>query len=98
MSSKKYVGYLFRYGILSVLYALEYFESIENYNECASIIEAIRSQEERLDTELFTIINSENIGVIIETYHRFHLTGVNLIENSKYCSKLIIADVFGKLE
>lgn len=93
MSSKKYVEYLFRYGILSVLYALEYFESIENYNECVSIIEAIRSQEERLDTELFTVINSENIGVVIETYHRFNLTGVNLIGNSKYCSKLIIADV-----
>jgi hypothetical protein len=90
---KNYRVYLFTYGILSVLFALQYFEDLEDYDECQKIIDAIREQEERLNIKLFTVINKETISEVIEGYKPFGLTGINAIENSKYYSELIIKEV-----
>jgi len=90
---KNYRVYLFTYGILSVLFALHYFEDLEDYDECQKIIDAIREQEERLNVKLFTVINKETISEVIEEYKPFGLTGINVIENSKYYSELIIKEV-----
>lgn len=83
---------LFKYGILSVLYVLEHFEKIENYERCQQIIDAIREQEEKLDIKLFTVITKETIQEVIDNYKNFNLTGKNAVENSKYCAELIIKD------
>lgn len=88
-----YKNYIFKYGILSILYTLEYFESIEDYNECQNIIDAIKSIEERLDIRLFTVINQSTINEVIDTYKKFNLTGKNVIENSKCYAELIISDI-----
>ena len=84
---------MFMYGILSILYVLEYYELKEEYAECQKIIEAIKEQEEFIGTKLFTEINQTNIKEIISTYQKFNLTGINAIENSKWYSTLIIKEI-----
>lgn len=88
-----YRKYIFMYGILSVLFVLEYFEFDENYEECKKIIDAIREQEKILGDTLFTTITKDTIKEVIESYKKFNLTGENAIENSKYYSTLIIKEI-----
>jgi hypothetical protein len=88
-TTKFYIKAMFTYGILSVLYALEKFEKEERYEECQKIIEAIKLQEKRLDTKLFTTITTENIAEVIEGYKKFGMTGENAVENSKCYSEII---------
>ena len=85
--------YLFTFGILSVLYALEYHEENENFEECQKIIDAIKEQEKRLDITLHTRITKECIDEVIETYNKFNLTGQNVIENSKFCCSYILDEM-----
>lgn len=92
-STKIYRKYMFMYGILSVLYVLEYFEFDENYEECQKIIDAIKEQEKALDTTLFSTITTETIKEVVESYKKFNLTGKNAIENSKYYATLILKDI-----
>ena len=88
-----YRKYMFMYGILSVLFVLEYFEFNENYEECQKIIDAIKEQEKALDTTLFTTITKDTIKEVIESYRKFNLTGINAIENSKYYATLILKEI-----
>ena len=90
---KHYQKYMFMYGILSVLFVLEYYEYEEEYEECQKIIDAIKDQEKALETTLFTTITTEAIKEVIETYKKFNLTGKNEIENSKYYSTLILKEI-----
>lgn len=92
-----YRKYMFMYGILSVLFVLEYYEYEEEYEECQKIIDSIREQEKRLDTTLFTTITTETIKEVVETYKKNNLTGKNAIENSKYYSTLIIKEIESEL-
>lgn len=92
-STKIYRKYMFMYGILSVLYVLEYFEFDENYEECQKIIDAIKEQEKALDTTLFSTITTETIKEVVESYKKFNLTGKNAIENSKYYATLILKEI-----
>jgi hypothetical protein len=92
-SNKIYRKYMFMYGILSVLYVLEYFEFEENYEECQKIIDAIKEQEKALNTTLFSTITTETIKEVVESYKKFNLTGKNAIENSKYYSTLILKEI-----
>lgn len=92
-STKIYRKYMFMYGILSVLYVLEHFEFDENYEECKKIIDAIKEQEKALDTTLFSMITTETIKEVVESYKKFNLTGKNAIENSKYYATLILKEI-----
>ena len=92
-STKIYRKYMFMYGILSVLYVLEYFEFDENYEECQKIIDAIKEQEKALDTTLFSTITTETIKEVVDIYKKFNLTGKNAIENSKYYATLILKEI-----
>ena len=92
-TSKHYRKYMFMYGILSVLFVLEYYEYEEEYEECQKIIDAIKEQEKALETTLFTTITTETIKEVVETYKKFNLTGKNAIENSKYYSTLILKEI-----
>lgn len=84
---------MFVYGILSILFVLQHYESKEEYEECQKIIDAIREKEKVLETTLFTKITPESVKEVIETYKKFNLTGENAIENSKYYSKLILKEI-----
>ena len=88
-----YRKYMFMYGILSILYVLEHFEIEENYEECQKIIDAIKEQENALETTLFTTITKETIKEVVDNYKNFNLTGNNAIENSKYYANLIIKEI-----
>jgi len=94
---KHYRKYMFMYGILSVLFVLEYYEYEEEYEECQKIIDAIKEQEKALETTLFTTITTETIKEVVETYKKFNLTGKNAIENSKYYSTLILKEIESEL-
>lgn len=81
------------YGILTILYVLEYYEGKEQYEECQKIMDAIKEQEKVLGTTLFTKITQETINEVIETYKKFNLTGKNAIENSKYYAMILIKEI-----
>lgn len=93
-----YRVYMFTYGLLSVLFVLKHFESLEMYEECQKIIDAIKEQEQRLNVKLFTVINKDTIKEVIETYKKFNLTGENAIEHHKYYSELIIQEINNKFK
>ena len=88
-----YRKYMFMYGILSVLFVLEYFEFNENYEECQKIIDAIKEQEKILGETLFTTITKDTLKEVVESYRKFNLTGKNAIENSKYYATLILKEI-----
>ena len=96
-TTKHYRKYMFTYGILSVLFVLEYYEYKEEYEECQKIIDAIKEQEKALDTTIFTKITTETIKEVVETYKKFNLTGKNAIENCKYYSELILKEIESEL-
>ena len=96
-TTKHYRKYMFMYGILSVLFVLEYYEYKEDYEECQKIIDAIKEQEKALDTTLFTKITTETIKDVVETYKKFNLTGKNAVENSEYYSELILKEIESEL-
>jgi hypothetical protein len=47
-----YNHYLMIYGITTIIMVLRHYESIEDYKECQTIIEFIRSEEIRLKIKL----------------------------------------------
>ena len=85
-----YKKFLFEFGILSILYALEFFCEEENYEECQIIIDTIKSEESRLDIILPKVINNDTIKEVKETYKKFNMTGENAIVNSKHYASVII--------
>jgi hypothetical protein len=87
---------MFKYGILTVLYILKYFESIEEYEECDKIIKSIKHAENLIDEKLFTKINNDTINIVIEEYKKKNLTGKYAVENSKYMAKILINEIYGK--
>jgi hypothetical protein len=89
----KYRKYMFKYGILSILFVLEHFEENENFEECKNIIDTIKKEEERLGIKLFTNITQESIEIVKVAYRKFSMTGLNVIENSKYYSLEIIEEI-----
>lgn len=93
-TTKFYTKNIFLYGILTILFVLEYFESNEDYEECQTIMNAISEIEERINSKLFTKITKENIQIVINTYvNTFGLTGINAVENSKYYRDLILSEI-----
>src|SRR5574343_1696623 len=96
-TTKFYTNKMFLYGILTILFVLEYFESEENYEECHKIMTAISEVEERINSKLFTKITKENIQIVIDTYvNTFNLTGKNAVENSKHYCDLILFELNAK--
>lgn len=88
-----YRKYMFMYGVLSVLHVLDYYVFEENYEECQKIIDAIKEQEEKLNTKLFTTITEQTIKEVKEVYSKFNLTGDNALEHSKYYATLILKEI-----
>jgi hypothetical protein len=84
---------IFTYGILSVLYVLQRLEESEEYEECQKIVEAIQEQEKALGIKLETRITKDLIGVIIDEYKRFNLTGKDVENHHSYYADLIITEL-----
>jgi len=85
-----YTKLLFQYGITTILMVLEHYERLEVYEECQAIVDAIRSEEERLGAKLWTRNTPEAIEEVIKTYKEMGLTGKHHLENSRvYANKII---------
>jgi len=84
---------LFKFGIITLINVLEYFEFDENYEECYKIISAIKKQEKRLDIKLPTVINNEVVKDIINEYKKFGLTGEFALSSSKYYATLVLKEI-----
>lgn len=87
---------LFKFGIITLINVLEYFEFEENYEECYKIISAIKIQEEFLGVALPTEVTKEMIEDIIHIYKKSGLTGDFLVSSSKYYAKLLIKEIENK--
>ena len=97
-TNKTYTNYLYSYGIVSLLFVCQYFEKIENYEECQKIINAINEHNNIMKTDkLSTVITKELIDDVINTYKDFKLTGDNLIDNSQYYAELMILEIHSTL-
>ena len=88
-----YRKYMFMYGIISVLLVRDYFESVENFEECSVIMEAIAEQEIRLDTKFPTVIDDSALNTVLKVYHEHGQTGVHLLENSQYYCTIILKEI-----
>lgn len=88
-----YRKYIFMYGIMTVLYVLEYYESIEEFEECQKIIDAIKKQEERLGIKLYTRNNDECLKEVLSMYKDYNVTGEQVINISKYYATLVIEEI-----
>ena len=59
---------LFQYGILSSLYAIQYFEKEEEFEQCGMILEAIEIQKVRLDTWFPTRLDDEAMNFVLREH------------------------------
>lgn len=87
-----YRKYIVRYGILTVLMILEYYESVEEYGECQKIICAISQLNEKFEMKLPTRISNDVVEDVMATYRKLNLTGVYAEENSRYMAEQFIKD------
>ena len=93
MTIKYYTENLFKFGILTLLYLIEDLIDIENYEECAIIIEAVRIQEDRLNFKLPRIIDKSTIEFVKQSYIDCGLTGKNAEANHKYCAEQMMEEI-----
>lgn len=92
---KDYQQLIFCYGILTVLFILKYYQEKEDYEECQKIIDTLDGIELRYGIRLPRRIDEETKLIVLHSYRRFNLTGVNAEYNSKCYANLIIE---GKLK
>lgn len=88
-----YRKYLFMYGIITLILVRDYFEGLQDYEECAVINEAISEQELMLGTTFPKVIDDNCILEVVNTYKKFNLTGKNALENSGYYSLIVIDEI-----
>jgi len=88
--NKDYRRLISCYGILTVLFVLEHYQSIEDYEECKKIIDSIDLIEKDLGIRLPKRIDEETKLIVLHSYRKFNLTGVNSEHNSKRYAELII--------
>ena len=90
---QKYRSYIFSYGVLTLLYVLEHYEHIENFDECHNIVSAINQLKIEHDLpELPTRRSDEFLKKVIESYKHFNLTGENADNNSRHYAYKIIKE------
>lgn len=87
---RNYESLIFQFGILTVLFVLEYYQSIEDYEECKNIIDALDRIESERGIKLPRRIDEETELIVIHSYKKFNMTGKNAVHNSRYYADLII--------
>lgn len=92
-TSTTYRKYMFKYGILTIIYVLEKMVDREEYEECQKIMEAIAEQEKRLSVELPRNASRESIDKLIEVYQQYGVSGSHVVENSKYYSGIVLNEL-----
>lgn len=93
MKVNKYRSYILLYGILAVLFVLEYFEYEEQYEECQKIIDSIIEHEKEFGIKLSTRMNDAIIKDVIGSFQNLHINKEDLLESSRYYSNIIIDSI-----
>lgn len=92
---KDYQSLIFSFGILTILFVLEYYQEKEDYEECQKIIDTLDGIELGYGIRLPRRIDEETKLIVLHSYRKFKLTGINAEHNSKCYANLIIE---GKLK
>lgn len=87
---KNYEQLIFQFGILSILFVLEHYQEVENYEECKQIIDTLDRIESKRGIKLPIKIDEETEAIVIHSYKKFNLTGINAVSNSMHYADLII--------
>lgn len=88
---KSYQSLIFQFGILTILFVLEYYQEQEDYEECKTIIDTLDKIEKDMGIKLPRRIDEETKMIVVNSYKKFNLTGINAIHNSKHYANLIIS-------
>ena len=72
---------------------LEYFESVENYEECKNIVDAIKSINESIGMKLSTTLTDEVIEEVKSEYIKLNMDEDNLYDNSCCYAATILNDL-----
>jgi len=88
---KNYESLIFQFGILSILFVIEHYKEVEDYEECKQIIDALDRIESERGIKLPRRIDEETKLIVFHSYKRFNLTGVNAVDNSKHYADMIIS-------
>lgn len=79
-----YSNIMWIYGLYSLLIALDYFESVENYDECNYIKKGIEHNEKITGVELYKRLNESDFENLTRTQRVIQKqNAIKLIEDSK---------------
>ena len=98
MDTKYYKTLMFKYGILTVIFIIEYLEQEEYYEECAIIMKAMQENSKYLSFKFPTKYSEETMKTVIETYKNFGLTGRNAEINSREYSLKLIPIILSEID
>ena len=80
---------MYRYGLLTLLFLLDYYEEDEDYHQCHEIYTCIRREEAYLGTELGTRYTDEVLKNVKASYKKAGMTGIHAVENSMLYATLL---------
>lgn len=80
---------MYRYGLLTLLFLLDYYEEDEDYHQCHEIYTCIRREEAYLGTALGTCYTDEVLKNVKASYKKAGMTGIHAVENSMLYATLL---------
>lgn len=94
----KYKKYYYTYGILTLLYVLDYFESIEDYEECNDILKAIEYTSILTEEPNFTRLSNQAIDDYVLLFNEYssgkkEITKEDIVNTCKIYAELIIIEI-----
>lgn len=88
---KTYREYCFKYGVLTLCYLMKEYESIQEYEECQIILNAINKLSEKFDMYLPTIFDDKaKRWLDIQLITMTETNGVTLVGNIPYYAEQIM--------
>jgi len=76
IKEQRYIGCIFRYGILTMLLLLDELEHEGNYEECDNIVNAIQYINKHMkDSELYQELPTQYNGKELQKLNEFNLHG-----------------------
>ena len=94
--TRYYEKKIWMYGVLTILYVMEFFVEVENYEECKKIVDSIHAIEKRLGQKLFTEINKDTLKEVIKSYNNCGFTGENAEHNHKIYADALIDEILNE--
>jgi hypothetical protein len=93
-----YRHYLYLYGVLTLLYALSWFESMEDYEECMKIRDAILSHNSEFQGNLPLRNSKEAIQYVVKSYQQMGSNAFQAEERHQAYALSMIAEINDKYQ